>query len=307
MAACLICLEPLGSSAEHHPRCLKGLFGAPRLPQVDVELGKLHTVGLAMVGRTTLSGVQRKVSLNLEGDRKTLQLALGRGRYILKPQASTYPALPENEHVTMRLASLAGIETPPCGLLRLKDGTPAYIVARFDRTPEGRKLPLEDFCQLAEKPAKEKYDGSAELCARLVRRFATEPLVELLKLYRLMVFAWWTGNGDMHLKNFSLLGGEDGIQRLAPAYDQLSTRLVIPEDDLALPVVGRKSRLSRASWLEYAAYCGLPERAAARVLAEVAGALDQASALVASSLLGASMVEAYRELLRDRARLLAAG
>ena len=102
--------------------------------------------------------------------------------------------------------------------------------------------------------------ASAELCARLVRRFATEPLVELLKLYRLLVFSWWTGNGDMHLKNFSLLGAADGTQRLAPAYDQLSTRLVIPNDDLALPVVGKKSNLSRAAWLEYADGQGVTSR-----------------------------------------------
>jgi serine/threonine-protein kinase HipA len=120
-----------------------------------------------------------------------------------------------------------------------------------------------------------------------------------------MVFAWWTGNGDMHLKNFSLLTGEDGRQRLAPAYDQLSTRLVIPNDDLALPVTGKKSRLTRASWLEYAAYSGLPERAAARVLAELANETERAGELVAGSLLDRPMVQTYRELLEDRARTLA--
>ena len=43
--------------------------------------------------------------------------------------------------------------------------------------------------------------------------------VELLKLYRLLLFDWWSGNGDMHLKNFSLLTGKDGRHRLSPAYD----------------------------------------------------------------------------------------
>ena len=49
------------------------------------------------------------------------------------------------------------------------------------------------------------YEGSAELCVRLVRKHASEPLVEVSKLYRRLLFVWWTGNGDMHLKNFSLL------------------------------------------------------------------------------------------------------
>ena len=162
MTACLICLGEMGrrpALGAYHRDCLQRLFGAATIPEIDVEIAKLHTVGLAMVGRTSLSGVQRKVSLGLSADRKTLQVALGAQRYILKPQTETYPSLPENEHVTMRLAELAGLEIPPCGLFRLKDDSTAYLVLRFDRTPEGRKLRQEDFCQLAQKSPKEKYDG----------------------------------------------------------------------------------------------------------------------------------------------------
>jgi serine/threonine-protein kinase HipA len=147
----------------------------------------------------------------------------------------------------MVLAGLMGIETAPLELVRLRDGTLAYLTVRFDRPPEGGKLRQEDFCQLSEKSPKEKYEGSAELCARIVRKYASEPLVEMLKLYRLMVFVWWTGNGDMHLKNFSLLASRDGLQRLSPAYDQLCTCLVIPDDPLALTVGGKKKGSSGIS------------------------------------------------------------
>ena len=41
----------------------------------------------------------------------------------------------ENEHVTMRPAGIVGMEVPPCGLFRLKDGSLAYLVLRFDRMP----------------------------------------------------------------------------------------------------------------------------------------------------------------------------
>lgn len=50
-----------------------------------------------MVGHTSISGIQRKISVGLSRDRSTLQVAIEGGRYVLKPQAQTYPHLPEND------------------------------------------------------------------------------------------------------------------------------------------------------------------------------------------------------------------
>jgi serine/threonine-protein kinase HipA len=301
---CRVCLHDTDHESGYHPRCLKQLFGSTRLPTIDIDLAKLHTVGLAMVGHTSLSGIQKKISVDLSADRATLQVSMEGNRYILKPQTNTYPALPENEHVTTRLAELVDIETAPNGLVSLKDGSAAYIVARFDRMPDGHKLRLEDFCQLAELSPKQKYEGSAELCVRLLRKYASEPVVEVLKLYRLLVFGWWTGNGDLHLKNLSLLAGPDGRQRLSPAYDLVCTRLVIADDPLAMPVCGKKDRLSRDTWLSFGKYCGLPQRAAERVLADHIGALGAALALVARSFLPQDMKDVYRALLEARSGAL---
>lgn len=305
MTPCWMCLGDTGSAAtRYHPACVVALFGVPSVPAIEVELAKLHTLALAMVGRTSLSGVQRKISLGLTPDRTTLQVALERARFILKPQAQTFPHLPENEHVTMQLARLAGVEVPPCGLVRLKDDSLAYVVLRFDRPASGAKLRQEDFCQLAEQSPKDKYKGSAELCARLVRRHASEPLIELLRLYRLLVFAWWTGDGDMHLKNFSLLASPDGFQRLSPAYDLVCTALVIPGDPLALPVTGKQDGLTRDAWLELAAYFKIGPRAAERVLAGIVAALEPALELLGRSLLPPDYAATYRALLEERAAVL---
>ena len=113
-AACLACLreDAVGRSG-YHAQCVRRLFGTPGVPEVDVELGKLHALGLAMAGRTSLSGVQRKISVGLSTDRMTLQLCVEGGSHILKPQAQSYPALPENEHLTMQLAAESQIEVPP--------------------------------------------------------------------------------------------------------------------------------------------------------------------------------------------------
>jgi serine/threonine-protein kinase HipA len=297
---CGVCLGENRHQETHHADCVKTLFGTQTPPVIEVELAKLHTLGLAMVGHTSLSGVQRKISVGLNQDRTTLRVALEGAHFLLKPQAQTFPHLPENEHLTMRLAVLAGIEVPPCGLFRLMDDSIAYLVARFDRPAGGGKLRQEDFCQLAEKSPKQKYEGSAELCARLVRRYASEPLIELLKLYRLLVFGWWTANGDMHLKNLSLLASPEGRQRLSPAYDLLCTQLVIPDDQLALPVTGNRDRLTRRAWLELADYCGIGRKAAERVLNEMFALLPAALELVGRSALPAELKEAYGTILASR-------
>ncbi len=304
--ACRICLHDVDEGRPYHSSCLEDLFDSADLPKIDIDLAKLHTAALAMVGHTSLSGVQKKVSVGLSADRSTLQVAIEGGRYVLKPQTGTYPSLPENEHLTMLLARATGVSTPPMGLMPLQDRSLAYVAARFDRRADGSKVRQEDFCQLAEKPAKEKYDGSAELCVNLVRRYASEPLIEVLRLYRRLVFAWWTGNGDMHLKNFSLFETESGHQRLTPAYDQLCTRLVIEGDPLALPVQGKQAQLTRATWLDFANFSDIPPKAAERVLDSQASVLPEAEDLIARSLLSDEMKADYRSLLKERSAVLRA-
>lgn len=304
---CLICLDEIVGEGRVHPACARRMFDSSALPDLDLDLARLHTVGLAMVGRSSLSGVQRKVSLRLSGPRATLRLEVGTGSYILKPQAQTFPHLPENEHVTLLLAAACGIDVADSCLIPLKDGTLAFLTRRFDRTAAGRKRRQEDFCQLAELPPKAKYEGSAELCFRLVRRYASEPGIDALRLYRLLLFCWWTGNGDAHLKNFSLFADDQGVQRLTPAYDLLSTRLVIADDPLALPVGGKRDGLTRRSWLELGTYAGLPAKVVTRELAAPARQLEAGEALVDRSFLPVAMKADYRALLRERAALLAGG
>lgn len=302
--SCGICLEPVETDGGYHPRCLRDLLGMPALPAIEVELAKLHTLALAMVGHTSLSGIQRKISVSLSTDRSTLQVAVEGGRFILKPQTQTAPAFPENEHTTMRLAELSGIEIPPCGLVPLKDGSIAYLVARFDRPRGGGKLRQEDFCQLLEMPPRNKYRGSAEKCMAVVKRCASEPLIEVLKLYRLFVFAWWCGNGDMHLKNLALLSGADGRTRLSPAYDLMNSQLVIADDPLALSVCGKKSNLDRKRWLAFAEHSGLRRPAAERVLNRQREVLGEAVELLRRSWLPDDLREPYEEVLRKNSRAL---
>jgi len=117
--------------------------------------------------------------------------------------------------------------------------------------------------------------------------------------------SWVTGNGDMHLKNFSLLAGKDNIHRLSPAYDLVCTRLVIADDQLALPVAGKRDRLTRADWINYGEYCGLRLRVIERVLRRIASSIGSAQSMITDSLLSDGMKAQYSSLVTERGAALA--
>lgn len=305
MTTCSICLENVSDDAMYHPGCIEWLFGTRTFPELDIGLSKLYSLAATkMAGKMSISGAQEKVSLTLSSDKSSLEVAASGGKYILKPETSRFSSVPQNEQLTMLLAQLVSIEVPPLGLIRLKDGAIAYIVKRFDRLDDGSKLQVEDFCQLAEKRLRDKYDGSGELCVRVLRAHASEDIIELRKLYRLLLFSWWVENGDMHLKNFSLLTTPAGIRQLSPAYDLLCTKLVIPDDTLAMPIGGRDKNFTRRKWLDFAEYCGIPERAAKRLISEQVEALEPALRLVSASFLPTDMKEQYEVFLRHNTSVL---
>ncbi len=306
MKVCPLSLELLQDGQDFRPASARALFGRPQLPTIDVEMAKLHTAGLAMVGKTSLSGAQRKLSLGMDSERMTLSVQAHGHRYVLKPPSENFPGLPANEHVTMVLAQRCGLDAPPCGLVPLADGELAYIVLRFDRPNTGQKLAMADFCQLSARMPADKYEGSAELCVRLLRRYASEPVIAIRDLFMQLLFAWWTGNGDLHLKNLSLLREADGVHRLSPVYDLLCTRLVIPNDPLALPIGGRHARLTAGTWRTFADYCQLPPRTTVRLAARLHGRLETACELIGRSWLLQDQKTAYVALLRERGEVLSA-
>ena len=305
MATCRICLRSAVGNLDYHPECRESLFGTKALPRLDIERSSLMGLAAEMAGKMSLSGVQEKVSLRLSDDKSRFEIAPTAGMFILKPEPSRFAFVPQNEHLTMRLAELVGIEVPACGLVELKDKAVAYLIRRFDRLDDGTKLQAEDFCQLAEKPLRDKYQGSGELCVRIMRKYASEPLIEIRKLFKVLLFSWWVSNGDQHLKNFSLLRTNEGRWQLAPAYDLICTRLPIPSDrDLALPICGKKSNLNRQLWLRFAEYAQIPERAAARLLHEQIDALEPSLRFIEASFLPDELKLQYQEIVRQTTELL---
>jgi serine/threonine-protein kinase HipA len=108
-----------------------------------------------------------------------------------------------------------------------------FLSRRFDRPEPGRRVHQEDFAQVANVRAAERYRVlSHASIARIVRDVAGEE--DLDEVIRRTAFNVLIGNGDAHLKNWSLTY-PDGIHaRLSPAYDLVATVTYIPDDKLGL-------------------------------------------------------------------------
>ena len=254
MERCLYCYQPLEQNeTDFHSRCSKKIFGTATPPLLPYSKDDIESLALEVVrSQVTITGVQPKLSVDLEkekGGEKRFTIVGLWGGYILKPQTEQYANLPENEDLTMHLARLAKINTVPHSLIRFKDGSLAYITKRIDRDKKGNKIPMEDMCQLTEKLTEQKYKGSHEQIAKKIVEFSAYPVLDLINYVEVLLFCYLTGNADMHLKNFSLYK-KIKETTLTPAYDLLSTKLVIPEDteELALTLNGKKRKLKRSDF-----------------------------------------------------------
>ena len=302
---CLSCFDHLATNGQYHPACIERLFGSRTLPFLDVRLDRFARLAAIMVGKVSLSGVQAKLALTLLPEENRLTVTGRSAHYILKPQIHRLTSIPELEAVAMRMAQRAGILVPPFALMTLEDGSLAYVIRRFDRLPGAMKLQVEDFCQLSLKPPKDKYSGSAERCAAIIKRHASEPIVQLHRYFRQTVFSWWIGNQDLHLKNLSLMTQDDDMVVLSPAYDILPSKLYFPEFDVALTVGGKASKLRRKDWLALAERCDLTTKAAERVLADIAALQTDAVALIGRAPLGIETRQDLVALIGERTAILA--
>ena len=149
----------------------------------------------------------------------------------------------------MHMAEAAKIAVVPHSLIRFADGELCYITRRIDREHDGSKIAMEDMCQLTERLTEYKYKGSYEQIAKHIKKYSAVPQLDLVNYWEVVVFSWITGNSDMHLKNFSLYKSPMGYC-LTPAYDLLSTAIVMPEDkeEMALTLNGKKARIRRSDF-----------------------------------------------------------
>lgn len=258
-------------------------------------------------GKMSVQGVQPKLSARLKVKEGIFEIVDTGGVFILKPPSAVYTDLPQNEDLTMKLAAVAGIEVPLHGMVYAKDGSLTYFIRRFDRIGHGKKVAVEDFAQLQEKSRDTKYNSSMEQVAATIERYCTFPAVEKVKLFRLTLFSFLTGNEDMHLKNFSLIRREGKVE-LSPAYDLLNTTIAIgnAQEEFALPLRGRKRKLTRDDLIAYfgSERLGLNARVISTVLDDLKRSVKESERLIGESFLSESMKAAYQALMAERAARL---
>ena len=255
------------------------------------------------MGRMSIQGVQPKLSAVLNTRKQGFEIVEIHGRYIIKPQHEIYPQMPENEDLTMRLAALAGIETPFHGMIWCKDGSLSYFIRRFDRVGRKDKLAMEDFTQLAGLSRDTKYDFTIEKMIPIIDTRCTFPVLEKYKFFRLILFCFLTGNEDMHLKNFSLLTRRHQVG-FSPAYDLLNSTLALggTQEEMALMLAGKRKEFRYKDLIDYFAKdrLKLTDIAIEEVLQSFRQARPEWEAVIRQSFLSTPAQKDYLDLLTAR-------
>jgi len=203
----------------------------------------------------------------------------------------------------MHLAESVKIKTVPHSLIYLQSGQLTYITKRIDRE-KGKKLHMEDMCQLTERLTEHKYRGSHEQIAKAILKFSTNPGFDVINFYEMVIFSFLTGNSDMHLKNFSLIKNSPSGYNLCPAYDMVASQLVVEGDDeeLALTLNGKKKKLKNSDFVTAMKSAGIEEKVIENIFNRFTKILPEWHKVIGLSFLTESVKSEYHLLIDKKAK-----
>lgn len=310
----------------YSPKAIKHLFCGVRVsPLLDFGIDGFRMTEdiVRAVNRISVSGAQEKFPAVVENGKIRLAADNEKATYILKPAPwdetiATRKQIPANENLTMQIASqVYGIRTAANGLCFSPSGEAIYITKRFDIAEDGSRYGMEDFASLVGKDEGEggvnyKYDGSYEDIALSIRKYIPAWPVAMEEFFRLLVFNYIYGNGDAHLKNFSIMKYGDDY-RLAPAYDLLNTSVHIDGDDFGLSgglsssmeksdVYDRTGHPCRTDFERFGRIAGLKEKRLKAVLDTFSVLPQLSSTLISNSYLTDKMKRSYLRTVDTRIR-----
>lgn len=309
---CLICYEDFSDSAHnnvYHIKCMKDVFSKEIVPYIDLDNNKIEEMAkLSLSEHQTITGVQKKLSLDLndgeigggKGNRLTITDLWG--KFILKPKGKA-PHLPENEHLSLKLAADFGIEVEKSALIPLSSGELGFIARRFDRGQKNEEYHQEDFCQILKQPSIQKYTGSYEQIGKILKNNSTFPGNDTYRLFEMVIFNFIIGNVDLHLKNFSFCyENSKGMRNfLSPAYDILSTDLYLDDDEQsALAINGKKNKLKVSDFKSLASSIGITEKVYENVVEKAYKTLPTWLQTIEQSFLSIEDQNKYKNLIMKR-------
>ena len=306
MCKCLYCYRSLEKGEkDFHTNCAKKFFGTKEVPILNYTCEDLEKLAIQVIkDQTSLTGVQPKLSLHLNGHEGSQRLTIVGlwGGFICKPQTIQFAQMPETEDLTMHLAELAKIGVVSHTLMRMADNSLCYLTKRIDRSNSGEKVAMEDMCQLTERQTEYKYKSSYERIAKAIVQYSSMPKMDVINFFEVILFSWITGNNDMHLKNFSLYEPHDGNIRLTPAYDMLNAVILNPKDDeeLALTLNGKKKKLKRSDFIISGQTMGIEQKTIERLIGKYVKLLPEMKKLIGNSFLNDELKDKYAELITER-------
>ncbi len=310
MSKCLYCYHELEEGqVDFHPSCARKFFGskiAPILPYTRDNMSELARQVIR--ASVSVTGVQAKMSLDMDrgGKNEPAKFTIVGlwGKYIFKPQSAKYPHLPELEDLTMKMAEVAHIRTARHTLIRLADGELGYLTLRMDRGKKNEKISMLDMCQLTNRLTEHKYYGTYQQLAETIKKYSSAPMLDVQRFWELVLFAWMTGNSDMHCKNFSLIDTGNGEYVLSPAYDLLAVLLADPADTeemaMSFSVGGEKSGFNRNTFMTAFVESGISVARSEKMIEQMKTYLPKWKELISQSFLPEKMKVDYCTLLDKR-------
>jgi serine/threonine-protein kinase HipA len=284
-----------------HLKCVKKFFNTSKMPNIDLDDFQ-SAMNDYILEKRGVTGVQEKLSLHLDkGDGKNSRLTFNNypTGYIFKPDSIEYKHISIYEHITMLLADKLKIKTVPHALIKYNDSY-AYITKRIDR--DGlKRIHMEDFCQLSNKPTEYKYKGSYEKCLKLIDTYSTNKEIDRINFFEILIFSYVTLNSDMHLKNFSFIEDGENVY-LSPFYDLLPVKLLVPNDldDLALTINGKNRNLRKSDFIKFSKNNSFNVNACEKVISRIVNKENELIEIISTSLLDEEEKEKYILNLKNR-------
>lgn len=316
---CHSCLAPIKREL-YCKRCKNSLFQGHTIKELLFDKQDFYEKQTELSGLISISGVQDKISLVLDG--ATLIPTDRHGRYILKPVPQHQHLIHRedivaNEHLSMQISrQIFKLNTAFCAVIPFNDGELAYITKRFDYAKDNTKLSQEDFASVLLRTSQYhgkdyKYNASYEEIARSILNFVPTSMLSLIELFKRIVLNYLIGNGDAHLKNFSLMRPEgQNDYMLSPSYDLLYTKYHINETigDMALELFSNNETRSYAAlgyysqedFEAFANLFGIPKKIVKSFFSFLEKSEGSVHQLIEQSFLSEPAKHAYRDNYSNR-------
>ncbi len=172
---------------------LRQLLAATRAVETNSETNadRAYLCGRA----TSLGGLRPKCSVI--DDDGTLSI----GKF---PSVGDERSVTKGEVLAMTLARKAGLEAAQARLID-SDGAPVALIRRFDRTENGKRLMYVSAATMLGAGPEDASEHSYTEIVDALRKFGSQPMVDIEELWRRIAFSILITNVDDHLHNHGFL------------------------------------------------------------------------------------------------------